>query len=180
MKALYSAATGMAAQQVNIDNTSNNLANVNTTGFKRGEATFQDLIYVNEIVPGAVAAQGQYVPTGLQIGSGTQVSGITKIFSEGNLVNTSNPLDIAIQGDGFLQILLPDGELRYTRDGSLRLNSVGNIVNANGFLLQPAITIPQTAISISIGADGTVSIVNAGATNTFVDSRPVNSRPLSK
>ena len=107
MKALYSAATGMAAQQVNIDNTSNNLANVNTTGFKRGEATFQDLIYVNEIVPGAVAAQGQYVPTGLQIGSGTQVSGITKIFSEGNLVNTSNPLDIAIQGDGFLQYFCP-------------------------------------------------------------------------
>jgi len=166
IKAMYTAGTGMTAQQLNIDNIANNLANTSTNGFKKGEPSFQDLVYVTLRDPGGYAYQGQQLPTGLQIGSGAQLNAITKIFSQGNLVNTGNPLDIAIQGDGFLQVTLPDGELRYTRDGALRLNSVGNIVNTNGFLISPQITIPITAISVSIAQDGTVSIVNAGATNT--------------
>jgi flagellar basal-body rod protein FlgG len=139
---------------------------VNTNGFKRGEVSFQDLIYVNQVAPGSTAAQGLQVPTGLQVGSGSRVSGIAKIFSTGNLVNTQNPLDIAVEGDGFFQVTLPDGELRYTRDGALRLNAQGNLVTSDGFLITPQINIPVSAISVSIGSDGTVSIVNAGATNT--------------
>jgi flagellar basal-body rod protein FlgG len=166
IKALYTSATGLNTQQLVVDNTANNLANTNTTGFKKGQADFQDLIYVNEVTPGAEAFQGLQVPSGLQIGSGTRVSGITKVFTQGALVNTGNPLDVAIQGPGFLQVTLPNGELRYTRDGALRLNAQGNLVTSDGFLLQPQITIPQEAISISIGTDGTISVVNAGATNT--------------
>ena len=112
IRSLYTSATGLNAQQFNVDNTANNLANVNTNGFKRGQADFQDLLYVNERNPGAEAAQGLQVPTGLQIGSGVRVSGITKVFQEGALTNTSNPLDVAIEGQGFLQVTLPNGELR--------------------------------------------------------------------
>lgn len=164
-KALYTSATGMNAQTTSIDNTANNLANVNTNGFKRGEANFQDLIYVNEVVPGSDVAQGLQVPSGLQIGSGVRVANITKIFSQGDLVNTQRQLDVAIEGEGFLQVTLPSGELRYTRDGSLNLNAQGNLVTSDGFLISPQITVPPTALSISIGADGTVSVQNAGALN---------------
>lgn len=163
IRALYTSATGMNAQSVNIDNTSNNLANINTNGFKKGEASFQDLIYVNNRAPGADAAQGLSVPTGTQIGSGAQVSGIAKIFSQGALVNTQNPLDIAIEGDGFLQITLPNQETRYTRDGALRLNPQGNLVTSDGFVLTPQITVPPQAVSVTIGTDGTVSAVLGGA-----------------
>ncbi len=166
IRALYTSATGMNVQSTSIDNTANNLANVNTNGFKRGEATFQDLIYVNQIVPGSDAAQGLQTPTGLQIGSGARVSGVAKTFSQGALQNTQNPFDIAIQGEGFIQVLLPNGELRYTRDGALRLNQTGNLVTSDGFLISPQITIPPQAVSFSVGTDGTVSITNAGATNT--------------
>jgi flagellar basal-body rod protein FlgG len=166
IKALYTSATGMNAQTTVIDNTANNLANVNTNGFKRGQADFQDLIYVNQRTPGSDAAQGLQVPTGLQIGSGARVAGITKVFTTGSLVNTQNPFDVAIEGDGFLQVTLPNGELRYTRDGALRLNAVGNLVTSDGFLLSPQLTIPPQAVSVSIGSDGTVSVTNAGATNT--------------
>jgi flagellar basal-body rod protein FlgG len=165
-KALYTSATGMNAQSTNIDNTSNNLANVNTNGFKKGEVAFEDLIYVNARAPGAVTAQGQQFPTGLQIGSGVQVNGITKIFSQGSLVNTQNPFDVAVEGDGFFQVTLPNGELRYTRDGALRLNAQGNLVTSDGFLISPQISIPPTALSVSVGTDGTISITNAGAQNT--------------
>ncbi|MDB5307473.1 MAG: flgG 3 [Gemmataceae bacterium] len=166
IKAMYTSATGMNAQATLIDNTSNNLANVNTNGFKKGQTDFQDLIYVNQRTPGADVAQGLVVPTGLQIGSGARVSGITKIFTQGAMVNTQNPFDIAVQGEGFLQVTLPNGELRYTRDGSLRMNNQGNLVTTDGFLITPQVSIPQTALSTSIGQDGTISVVNAGAQNT--------------
>lgn len=166
IKALFTSATGMNAQTTVIDNTSNNLANVNTNGFKKGQADFQDLLYVNQRTPGADAAQGLQVPTGLQVGSGTRVAGITKIFTPGSLTNTQNPLDVAVEGDGFFQVTLPNGELRYTRDGALRLNAQGNLVTSDGFLLSPQVSIPPQAVSVNIGADGTVSVTNAGATNT--------------
>ncbi len=163
IKALYTSATGMNAQTTYLDNTSNNIANVNTTGFKKGVVQFQDLLYINRVAPGSFGAQGLNVPTGLQIGSGTMVSGITKIFSTGSMVNTTNPYDIAIEGDGFFQVTLPDGEIWYTRDGSFNLNQNGNLVTSDGFLLSPPLTIPLQAVSVSIGADGTVSVINAGA-----------------
>jgi flagellar basal-body rod protein FlgG len=164
-RTLFTAATGMNANSMSVDNTANNLANVNTTGFKKGEAEFQDLIYSTAQVPGSEAAQGLQVPAGIQFGNGTRVSSLTKIYTQGGLSNTANPLDIAIEGQGFLQVTLPNGEIRYTRDGTLRINAVGNLVTTDGFLIQPQITIPQEAISISIGSDGTVSVVNAGALN---------------
>ena len=165
IKAMYTSSTGMSAQATLIDNTSNNLANVNTNGFKRGQTDFQDLVYQTQRAPGADIAQGQLTPVGLQIGSGTRVSGITKVFLQGDLVNTQNPYDVAIQGDGFLQVIMPNGELRYTRDGSLRVNAQGQLVTTDGFFISPQVSIPQTAVSVSIGADGTVSVVNAGALN---------------
>jgi flagellar basal-body rod protein FlgG len=168
IKALFTSATGMNAQSFALDTTANNLANINTTGFKRNQADFQDLIYVSRVTPGSQAAQGQQVPTGVQVGSGVRISGTSKIFDEGSLVNTNNPLDVAIEGQGFLQIILPNGERRYTRDGALALNTNGNLVNQDGFLVDPQITIPQDAVSISVGADGTVSVINAGAANASV------------
>src|SRR5580692_7898043 len=120
IKALYTSATGMNAQQTMVDNTANNLANVNTNGFKRSTVDFQDLIYVTERPPGSEAAQGLQIPAGIQIGSGVRVAGTTKIFTTGDLANTGNSLDVAIEGDGFFQITLPNGDTRYTRDGSLQ------------------------------------------------------------
>src|SRR5689334_14422512 len=145
IKALFTSATGMNAQSFVIDTTANNLANINTTGFKRNQADFQDLLYVNQVAPGSQASQGQQVPTGVQVGSGVRISGTTKVFTEGGLVNTSNPLDVAVEGQGFFQISLPSGEKRYTRDGSFSLNANGNLVNSDGFLLDPQVTIPQDA-----------------------------------
>jgi flagellar basal-body rod protein FlgG len=165
IKALFTSATGMTAQTTFIDNTANNIANVNTNGFKKGQVDFQDLIYINARTPGADAAQGLQVPTGTQIGSGVRVAGITKVFTEGALVNTQNPLDVAVEGEGFFQVTLPSGELRYTRDGALRLNAQGNLVTSDGFLISPQISIPTSAVSISIGSDGTLSVQNAGALN---------------
>jgi flagellar basal-body rod protein FlgG len=165
IKALFTSATGMNAQTTFIDNTANNIANVNTNGFKKGEVSFQDLVYVTEVAPGTTVSQGLQVPTGIQVGSGTRVSGIEKVFTEGSLVNTSNPLDVAVEGDGFFQVTLPDGELRYSRDGGLRLNAQGNLVTSDGFLITPQIVIPTSAVSVSVGSDGTVSIQNAGALN---------------
>lgn len=166
IKALFTSATGMNVQTTSIDNTANNIANVNTNGFKKGQADFQDLIYVTLRAPGSDAAQGLQVPTGLQIGSGARLSGITKVFTPGALVNTQNPLDVAVEGDGFFQVTLPSGELRYTRDGALRLNAQGSLVTSDGFLISRQITIPTQAVSISVGADGTISAQNAGALNT--------------
>lgn len=168
IKALFTAATGLNGQSTNVDVIANNLANINTNGFKRNQVNFQDLIYVNDSTPGAVAAQGQQAPTGVQLGSGTRVVGTPKLFGQGALVNSGSPLDVAIQGQGFFQINLPNGEARYTRDGALQINNNGNLVTSDGFLVQPQITIPQTAVSVSIGADGTVSVINSGAPNASV------------
>ncbi|MBX9582088.1 MAG: flagellar basal-body rod protein FlgG [Gemmataceae bacterium] len=165
IKALFTSSTGMNAQSTALDNTANNLANVNTTGFKRGETTFQDLVYVTAQAPGTTAAQGLELPVGLQVGSGSRVSGITKTFTQGGLVATQNPLDVAIEGQGFFQVLLPNGEIRYTRDGALRVNATGTLVTSDGFFVSPQITIPAQATQVTIGTDGTVSAITAGATN---------------
>ncbi len=165
IKALFTSATGMNAQVTSIDNTSNNIANVNTNGFKKGQTDFQDLIYVNQRTPGSDVAQGLQVPTGLQVGSGVRVAGITKVFTPGALVNTQNPFDVAVEGDGFFQVTLPSGELRYTRDGALRVNAQGSLVTSDGFLISPQITVPQGVVSVSIGADGSVTAQQAGALN---------------
>jgi flagellar basal-body rod protein FlgG len=166
IRAFHTAATGMNAQQLLVDNTANNLANINTTGFKRSEVAFQDLIYLNLLQPGTQLFQGNPVPTGLQIGNGVRVAGTSKIFTEGTLTNTTNPLDMAIQGDGFFQVTVPDGTLRYTRDGTFRLNASGQLVTSDGYLLTPNITIPNDAQSISIGTDGTVSAITATSPTT--------------
>jgi flagellar basal-body rod protein FlgG len=168
IKSLYTSATGLNVQSTTVDVTANNLANINTNGFKKNQSSFQDLIYITEVVPGGTAAQGQQTPAGLQIGSGARISNTGKIFTQGTLANTGAPLDIAIEGQGFLQVQLPNGETRYTRDGALKLNNNGNLVTSDGFLITPQITIPQNAVSISVGADGTVSVVNAGSPNAAV------------
>ena len=169
IKALFTSATGMNAQTTYIDNTANNIANVNTNGFKKGQVDFQDLIYINARTPGSDVAQGLQVPTGLQIGSGVRVASTTKVFTEGALVNTQNPFDVAVEGDGFFQVTLPSGELRYTRDGALRVNAQGSLVTSDGFLISPQITVPQGVVSVSIGSDGTVSAQQAGALNASVN-----------
>src|SRR5262249_23987614 len=164
IKALYTSATGLAAQQTVVDSTANNIANINTTGFKRSQPDFQDLLYVTQRSPGSDAAQGYLVPTGLQVGSGTRVSGNTKVFTPGTLDNTSNPLDVAIEGDGFFKVVLPNGDIRYTRDGGLRMTATGEMVTPDGFRLDPQISVPQNALSVSIGTDGTVTMTTPGTT----------------
>lgn len=160
--ALWIAKTGLDAQQTRMSVISNNLANVNTTGFKRDRAVFEDLIYQNYRQVGAANSQQNEVPTGLNIGTGVRVVATEKNHTQGNLVTTNNALDMAINGRGFFQILQPDGSVAYTRDGSFSLDSNGQMVTANGMPLQPGITIPQGAQSITIGKDGTVSAQLAG------------------
>ena len=157
IRALYSAASGMAAQQTNVDNIANNLANSNTAGFKTRRVEFQDLLYQNMIQPGAAAGQQSTVPTGLQLGLGTRSASNEIIFTQGDFSQTSNPLDLVIQGNGFFQVLQPNGTLAYSRSGQFHLNQNGNLVDSNGNLLQPAITLPQNAQSVTIATDGTVS-----------------------
>ncbi|MFQ5963003.1 MAG: flagellar basal-body rod protein FlgG [Candidatus Scalinduaceae bacterium] len=157
MKALYTSATGMQAQQFFLDIVSNNLANVNTTGFKRVQVNFQDLLYDKSIPAGAESAQGLQIPTGLQVGSGVRVISTNKVFTQGVPENTGRSLDLAIQGSGFFQMSHPDGSTVYTRDGAFQLNSNGEIVNGEGLKLEPAISIQGDVVSISIGSDGTVS-----------------------
>jgi len=162
IRALYSAASGMNAQQMNVDNIANNLANANTTGYKSRRAQFQDLLYQTVVQPGSAAGQQSIVPSGLQLGLGTKPSANEVIFTQGNFSQTSNPLDVVIQGNGFFQVLRPSGDLAYTRDGSFQLNNVGSIVTSNGDLLQPQITIPANAQSVTIATDGTVSYIQPG------------------
>lgn len=166
IRAFHTSATGMIAQQFVVDNTANNLANANTTGFKRSNIDFQDLIYLNQRPPGIEQLQGQQVPTGLQIGNGVRVAGNTKLFTQGTLQSTGDPLNVAIEGDGFFQISAPDGTLRYTRDGTFLKNANGDLVTTDGFFLSPRITLPQDAVAVSIGTDGTVSVSTAGAPTT--------------
>jgi flagellar basal-body rod protein FlgG len=162
MRALFTAATGMIAQQLNIDTTANNLANVNTTGFKRSRVDFQDLLYQTSRVPGSPTAQGVEAPTGIQVGSGVRPASTQRIFSQGDFQQTENPLDLVIEGDGFFQVLRGDGTTAYTRAGSFRKDANGRMVNPDGYPLQPEITIPAQAVNISIGTDGVVSVTLAG------------------
>ena len=162
MRSLWSAATGMTAQQMNIDVIANNLANVNTVGFKASRADFQDLIYQTFSEPGAAATEGTQVPTGVQVGLGTRPAAIQRIYTPGALRQSGNTLDLAVEGDGFFQITLPDGRTAYTRDGALKLDGQGRLVNSDGHPLAPQITIPADATHVNIGADGTVSVTIAG------------------
>ena len=164
IRALFSAASGMNAQQMNVDNIAHNLANANTVGFKMRRAQFQDLIYQNLIQPGSSASAQTVVPSGLQIGLGSRPAANEIIFSQGNFQMTQNPLDMVIQGPGFFQIRRPSGELAYSRAGQFQLDRDGNLVSADGDPLEPQITIPPEAQSITIGADGTVSYLLPGQT----------------
>jgi flagellar basal-body rod protein FlgG len=157
IRALYSAASGMTAQQMNVDNIANNLANASTNGYKARRAQFEDLLYQSVVQPGAAAGQQTIVPTGLQVGLGTRTASNEIILTQGSFSETDNPLDLVIQGQGFFQIQLPSGQMAYTRSGSFHLDRDGNMVTADGNPLQPAITIPAAAQQISIAQDGTVS-----------------------
>ncbi len=161
-QALWIAKTGLDAQQTRMSQISNNLANVNTTGFKKGRAVFEDLIYQNIRQPGAQSSQDTQLPSGLMLGTGVRTVATEKIFTQGNLVQTDNALDIAIEGRGFLQVLNPDGTLGYTRDGSLQVNRDGQLVTASGFEVQPGIVIPDNALSVSISQDGIVGATVPG------------------
>lgn len=158
MRALWTSATGMMAQQLNMDVVANNLANVNTSGFKRSRVDFQDLLYQSTREAGTTVAKGATVPTGAQTGLGTRTAAIQKIYSQGDFQQTDNPLDLVIEGDGFFQVLMPDGNTSYTRDGTFKLSAEGKMVTSDGYALQPELTIPTGATSISIGTDGTVSV----------------------
>lgn len=160
--ALWVAKTGLDAQQTRMAVVSNNLANVNTTGFKRGRANFEDLLYQNVQTAGAQSSTQTQLPTGLSIGTGVRIGATEKMFAQGNLLQTNNSLDVAINGRGFFQILMPDGTMSYSRDGSFQLDSQGQIVNDQGFPLQPGLQIPQGAQDVSISADGIVSVTLAG------------------
>jgi flagellar basal-body rod protein FlgG len=157
-RAMFTAASGMEAQQLNLDNVANNLANASTAGFRRRRLQFQDLIYQSLVAPGAAATQQTTFPTGLQIGLGARTAASEVIQQQGDYNQTGNPLDLTVQGPGFFQIQLPTGEIAYTRSGAFHLDSTGIIVDAQGNQLQPAITIPSSATNITIGNDGTVSV----------------------
>lgn len=162
MRSLYTAATGMEAQRLNIDVVANNLANVNTTGFKRSRADFQDLLYQDEKTAGAAAAEGLQIPSGIQVGLGVRPVAVQKIFAQGDFASTGNPLDLVIEGGGFFQVPKPDGELAYTRAGSFKLNSDGRIVTSDGYPLEPTITIPTNTTSITVGTDGKITVTQPG------------------
>ena len=165
MQALRTAATGMAAQQLNVEVISNNIANMNTVGFKRQRAEFQDLLYQTLERAGSQSSdQGTVVPTGLQVGAGVKAGSIYRITEQGAMTQTGNKLDVAIQGRGYLQVLMPTGELAYTRAGNLSLNDQGQLVTADGYQIQPAIVIPPDAVDVSISKSGQIQIMQAGQT----------------
>ena len=164
IRSLWIAKTGMEAQQTQLDTISHNLANVGTNGFKRGHLVFEDLIYQNLRQAGAASSDQTTLPTGLQVGLGVRAAATSRNFSQGNLQQTSNNLDLAIKGNGFFQIQLPDGTTGYTRDGSLQVDGAGQLVTNNGYPVQPGITIPANAQSVTIAADGTVNVALPGQT----------------
>ena len=163
IRSLWIARTGLDAQQTQLDVTANNLANVSTNGFKRGRAVFEDLLYQTVRQSGAQSSQQTQIPSGLQIGTGVRPSTTARIFTQGNLQQTGNVLDLAINGNGFFQITLPDGTIAYTRDGSFQKDSQGQIVNSSGYPLQPAVTIPADALTLTISNDGVVSVTQPGS-----------------
>ena len=162
LKAMRTAASGMVAQQMNVDNIANNLANVNTTGFKRSKVEFQDVLYQNYKRAGSASAVGVEVPTGLAIGYGTRAAATVRHFDGGTLMSTGNPLDMAIGGDGFFQVQYPDGTTAYTRDGSFKLSADGRIVTSDGFFMLPELSVPEDATAVSVGSDGVVEVMLAG------------------
>jgi flagellar basal-body rod protein FlgG len=162
MRALWSAATGMLAKQLDMDVIANNLANVNSAGFKKSRVDFQDLMYQTIRTAGSTVAQGSRVPTGIQVGLGTRAAAIQKVFSQGDFIQTENPFDLVIEGDGFFQVLLPDGSTAYTRTGAFKVDSEGRVVTSDGFVMEPELVVPANAVDISIGTDGTVTIQVAG------------------
>ncbi|MEW5892343.1 MAG: flagellar basal-body rod protein FlgG [Pseudomonadota bacterium] len=162
MRSLHIARTGMDAQQLQLDVISNNLANVSTTGFKKARPIFEDLLYQVIRQPGAQTSQQTQLPSGLQVGLGVNTVATERIFTQGNMQSTGNALDLAIAGAGFFQVLMPDGTTAYTRDGSFQRDSQGTLVTASGYQLQPNITIPPDVVTITVGRDGTVSVVQAG------------------
>ncbi|MCB6184777.1 flagellar basal-body rod protein FlgG [Leeia sp. TBRC 13508] len=166
IRSLWIAKTGLDTQQTNIDVISNNLANVSTNGFKRQRPLFEDLLYQTLRQPGASSTGQTQIPSGLQVGTGARPIATERIFTQGSLQSTENSLDMAINGSGFFQVLLPDGTTGYTRDGAFQKDSTGQIVTSSGYPLQPAITIPSDATSLTIGTDGTVSITQSGSSAT--------------
>lgn len=154
----------MQAQKLNIDVVANNLANANTVGYKKSRADFQELIYQDLRTPGALSAEGSEIPSGVQLGMGVRSVAIQKVFQQGDFVHTGNPLDLVIEGDGFFQIIMPDGTIAYTRAGAFKLDSEGRIVNSDGYALEPEISIPPNTLSITIGSDGVISVTEAGST----------------
>jgi flagellar basal-body rod protein FlgG len=163
IRAMRTAASGMLAQQTQVDTIANNIANVNTASFKKNRVNFRSLLYTTLREPGATTIANQQVPTGLQIGTGTEVSSSIKLFLQGDLEQTGNPLDLAIQGDGFFKISMGNGEFRYTRDGAFRIDGNGDWVTVDGFKLEPAISIPPDAQDIVVGQDGTVQVRSGGS-----------------
>jgi flagellar basal-body rod protein FlgG len=165
-QALWIAKTGLDAQQTKMSVIANNLANASTSGYKRSRAVFEDLLYQNQRQPGAQSSQDTLYSTGLMLGTGVRTVATEKLFSQGAVSQTENPLDVAIDGKGFLQVLMPDGNLAYTRDGSVQVDNQGQLVTPNGFVIQPSINIPIDAQSITIATDGTISVSLQGAAAT--------------
>ena len=163
MRALYIAATGMEAQQLNIDVISNNLANVNTTGFKKSRADFQDLLYQTIKMAGSSSGGGTQVPAGIQVGSGVRPASVQKMFSQGDFQNTQNPLDLAVEGDGLFQVAMPNGTTAFTRSGSFKKDSTGRLVTSDGYPVEPSITLPSDTVSVTVSANGGVSVLQAGS-----------------
>ncbi|SPF36282.1 flagellar component of cell-distal portion of basal-body rod [Syntrophobacter sp. SbD1] len=160
MKSLWTAASGMAAQQTNMDVIANNLANANTVGFKRSRANFEDMMYENTVAAGAQTSAGTTIPTGIQIGTGTKTTSVDKLFQQGSFTETDNPLDLAVQGNGFFQILR-GSQQAYTRNGSFKVDQNGNVVDASGYQLQPSIQVPKTAVTLSVDASGVFTASDA-------------------
>jgi flagellar basal-body rod protein FlgG len=168
LRAFSTSATGMMAQEMLVDTIANNLANVNTTGFKRSQIEFQDLLYAKMKEPGTEIAPGVNAPTGLEVGTGVRVASTLRVFSLGEFHNTQRNLDIAIRGNGFLQVLMPNGDMRYTRDGSLLVNANGQLVTQAGYQIEPAIAIPADAATIDIATDGSVNVTDSIGTRSVV------------
>ncbi|MHC4243866.1 MAG: flagellar basal-body rod protein FlgG [Planctomycetota bacterium] len=168
LRAFSTSATAMSAQQTLVDVIANNLANINTTGFKKSQAAFQDLLYIKLKDAGAEVVSGLKSPSGLEVGSGVRMAATMKVFTNGSLDNTNRPLDIAISGEGFLQVSMPNGDIRYTRDGSLQLNADGELVTSTGYRIEPSISVPTDYTSIDIGKDGGVNITDSSGTQSVV------------
>jgi flagellar basal-body rod protein FlgG len=162
IRSLYIAKTGLEAQQTNLDVVTNNLANVSTNGFKKSRAVFEDLLYQNVRQPGAQSSQQTQLPSGLQIGTGVRAVATERIHTQGNPQQTGNSKDVMINGSGFFQVLMPDGTTAYTRDGSFQTDNNGQLVTSSGYVLQPPITVPNNALTMTVGRDGTVSVTTPG------------------